>query len=218
MKPTFRVCSKASQAGENSQRNAPTYVVSSILTDMIFRSNHWRRTAQLGSTIKSAKHPSLSNTFGNSKSIKYTIIFLSSILRIKCKKIDPIHKVHKSKLENLCWNTHESNCIKSKFWNTLTKTKLLKNWLGDSLMIQTIHPTAKPHWKSDYRKKPRISTACWEQFFWAKIWMRPFLTLAKLHVCVLKSLIKFNLMKLSPYHIVVHWSDRNFTINGFQIS
>ena len=174
MKPTFSVCSKASQAGENSQRNASTYVVSSILTDMIFRSNHWRRTAQLGSTIKSAKHPSLSNTFGNSKSIKYTIIFLSSILRSKCKKIDPIYKVHKSKLENLCWNTHESNCIKSKFWNTLTKTKLLKNWLGDSLMIQTIHPTAKPHWKSDYRKNPEFPQHVGNNFFGQRSEWGPF--------------------------------------------
>ena len=46
MQPTCRVSLTASQAGENSQSHAPEHtIVSSILTDLIFKRNLRRRTA-----------------------------------------------------------------------------------------------------------------------------------------------------------------------------
>ena len=49
MKPTFRVSLTESQVGEKSQRNASEHIiVSSILTDLIFRRNLRRRTALSG--------------------------------------------------------------------------------------------------------------------------------------------------------------------------
>ena len=72
MKPTCRVSLTASQAGENSQSNVPEHtIVSSILTDLIFRRNLRRRTALSGPTIESAKQPNSSNAFPNSKSTQY---------------------------------------------------------------------------------------------------------------------------------------------------
>ena len=72
MKPTCRVSLLASQAGENSQSNVPEHtIVSSILTDLIFRRNLRRRTALSGPTIESAKQPNSSNAFPNSKSTQY---------------------------------------------------------------------------------------------------------------------------------------------------
>ena len=72
MKPTFRVSLTESQVGEKSQRNASEHIiVSSILTDLIFRRNLRRRTALSGPTIESAKQPNSSNAFPNSKSTQY---------------------------------------------------------------------------------------------------------------------------------------------------
>ena len=69
MNPTFRASLTASQAGENSQINAPEHTnVSSILTFLTFRRNQGRRTAPSGPTIESAKQPTSSNEFQNSNS------------------------------------------------------------------------------------------------------------------------------------------------------
>lgn len=52
MKPTCRVSLTASQVGENSQSNVPKHtILSSILTDLIFRRNLRRRTAPSGPTL-----------------------------------------------------------------------------------------------------------------------------------------------------------------------
>ena len=72
MKPTFRVSLTASQAGENSQINAPEHTnVSSILAYLTFRRNQGRRTAPSGPTIESAKQQTSSNEFQNSNSTQY---------------------------------------------------------------------------------------------------------------------------------------------------
>ena len=69
MKPTFRLSLTASQAGENSQINAPEHTdVSSILAYLTFRRNQGRRTAPSGPTIESAKQQTSSNEFQNSNS------------------------------------------------------------------------------------------------------------------------------------------------------
>ena len=67
-----RVSSTASPAGENSQCNVLEHtIVSSILTDLIFRRNLSRRTKLSGPTIESAKQLNSSNAFQNSKSTQY---------------------------------------------------------------------------------------------------------------------------------------------------
>ena len=72
MKPTYRVSLTASLAGENSQSNTPEHtIVSSILTDLIFRRNLRRRTALSGPIIESVKQQNSSNAFPNSISTQY---------------------------------------------------------------------------------------------------------------------------------------------------
>ena len=78
MKSTyFTVKLTASRAGENSQNNAQNIladtIVSCILTDLIFRRNHGRRTALSGPNLESTKQPSSSNAFQISKSTQYPI-------------------------------------------------------------------------------------------------------------------------------------------------
>ena len=66
MKPTCRMSSMASQAGENSQSNVPEHmIVSSILTDLIFRRNYGSRPACLG--------PLLNQRRGRNRAMRFQI-------------------------------------------------------------------------------------------------------------------------------------------------
>ena len=131
MKPTCRVSLSVSQAGENSQSNVPEHtIVSSILTDLIFRRNLRRRTALSGPplNLQSSRTRAMRFKIQNRHNtiINFTINFQSWILRIKGKLIDPIHKVHRSKnaaVEKFM-NPTASN---SKIGSTLTRMIPLTN-------------------------------------------------------------------------------------------
>ena len=111
MKPTFRVSLTASQAGENSQINAPEHTnVSSILAYLTFRRNQGRRTAQSRPTIESAKQQTSSNELQNSNLTQYhhklptkniNLRFLGLKTKQLSQSIKSIHKkFHVEKLTN----------------------------------------------------------------------------------------------------------------------
>ena len=131
MKPAFRVSLTASQAGENSQINAPEHTnVSSILTYLTFRRNQGRRTAPSGPTIESAKQPTSSNEFQNSNSTQYhhklpTQNFNHRFLGLKTKQLSQSiksidQKFHVEKLTN-------QTALNLNVESTLSRTKQLTN-------------------------------------------------------------------------------------------
>ena len=153
MKPTCRVSLTASQAGENSQSNVPEHtIVSSILTDLIFRRNHRRRTALSGPplNLRSSRTRAMRFKIQNRHNtiINFNINFQSWILRIT------IHKVHRSK--NAVENFMNQTASNSKVESTLTRTKTLTNRSNhepnNTIQLRNLY-------ENQIMKKSRISVA-----------------------------------------------------------
>ena len=164
MKPTFRVSLSASQVGD-SQGNVPEHtIVPSILTDLIFRRNHRRRTALSGPplNLRSSRTRAMRFKIQNRHNtiINFNIYFQSWILRIKDKIIVPIHKVHRSKKRDF----HESNCVKFESWKHINTNenayKPIQSW------TKQYHPTPKPLRKSDHEEIQNFRRTSGKHFFW----------------------------------------------------
>ena len=167
MKPTFRVSLTASQAGENSQINAPELTnVSSILSYLTSRRNQGRRTAPSGPTIESAKQQTSSNEFQNSNSTQYHHKLLKQnfnrrFLGLKTKQLSQSkksidQKFHVEKLTN-------QTALNSNVESTLSRTKPLTNWKNNE--PNNIIPL-RDLYENQIMRESRISVARAETFFW----------------------------------------------------
>ena len=124
-------------------------IVSSILTDLIFKRNLRRRTALSGPTIESVKQPISSNVFpiqnrlNTIRTWSININFLSWIFRIQDKINIPNHKVHwsKSPVQTFMNKTASNSNVESTFecWKHSLQTHPIMNQKKKTIQLRNCY-------------------------------------------------------------------------------
>ncbi len=177
MNPTSRVSITASQAGENSQTNGSVHtIISSILTDPIFKRSNWRRAESSNPPLnqRSSRVRATSFKILNWHKYHHQLQLILESYKLKTKRMFLIHWIcwSKSLLKSQWINLHQIWRLKL-FWKHI---KHEQNCLQTDLTM--IRPTPKLPWESDHERNRNFGctsetinlTSTWPLFDQTIIW------------------------------------------------